>query len=116
MTVQLIKRKENIDLSFEKEYKVISIEYTLKPDGYYDINYRLLSDKGIPALYKLSSFEILDSSIDSDFIHKSYKNGNYCLAPKVMSNQFFWEDFFNDEEEAIEKFVKRFPEYEGKIF
>lgn len=117
MIVKFIaKDKRSTALSLECSYKVLSVEYVLKSNVCFEIKYRILNNEGIPALYDLNIFEIIDSSIDSDFIYKSYSNGNYKLIPKLISYFSFWEDFFNGDEEAEEKFLKRFPEYVGKIF
>jgi hypothetical protein len=110
---------ENIKrtLNPHSTYKVLSILFkrnlALKS---FDITIRILSDDGVPAMYDMGMFKIIDSNLDPDFVCKTYEDGDFALYPLSMSYLGFWEDFFNDEEKAIMTFKTRFPELKDKLF
>ncbi|MEL6699659.1 MAG: hypothetical protein AAFP89_25700 [Bacteroidota bacterium] len=112
------KEKRNTDLSFESEYKVLSIDHVQKLDeiGCFEVKFRVLNDNGIAALYNPNIFKVVDSNLDKDFVYKSYDNGNYEFVPYSMSYPYFWDHFFDDDEKAISIFKERFPEYKDKLF
>ncbi len=94
-----------------KEYDVICVELvkTSIDKETFKVNYRITNEEGTPALYEAGLFDVADSTIANDYIFTKYNNGNIIIKPKIMDYISFWEDFFNDDEKAIQIFKERFP-------
>ena len=81
------KKYDNINfISNNKKYKVISIEYDY---------YRIFNDLGEPSLYPAYFFDILDNSIESNWVIDKDKKDIVFFGPKELSGKYFFEDFFD---------------------
>ena len=67
--------------------------------------YRLIADDGnTPAIYEASQFKIINDTLPLNWV-VTYEDKSYFeLAPKSWSEAGFWEDYFDGEPLAIEKF------------
>lgn len=78
MTVKCTKKYKNNAkkdyITIGREYYVIEIIYTRNTDnGDYKINYRIMDNNGVPAMYKVEFFEIIDSGLsDMEMCKKAY--------------------------------------------
>ena len=101
-----IKKKKNIKLtafdtvnhlSEDMVYDVLSIE-----DNYY----RLFDNLGEPVLFPAYAFDIIDNTIDLDWIliRDNDKNIEY-YGPSELSDRYFFEDYFNGDKIYLEKLL-----------
>ena len=125
MTVKCTKKYKNNAkkdyITIGKEYYVIEIIYTRNTDnGDYKINYRIMDNNGVPAMYKVEFFEIIDSGLsDMVMCKKAY---GYVITHKIIADSSleredvngFWGVYFETEniiakrilEEVIHKSCK----------
>lgn len=116
MIVKLKPNKKANDLILNKNYSVISIEFLSSKNKITSMYFRILCEKGIPAMYDKNLFIIIDDSIGADYVFKENNIESFDLVPRIMSYKGFWDDFFNLDNDAINIFKKRFPEYKDKLF
>jgi len=65
---------------------------------------RILNDQGRPDLYPASLFEVADSRETADWITEFGADGERYAYPPPLNACGFFEDFFDDEEEAVATF------------
>lgn len=86
--------------SYGKVYSVIEIYFFRESN---EVELRLYSDEEIPVLEDLKYFEIIDDDLPNNW--KFLQSNNLI---KLSFEEFlidgFWEDFFNDKEDAIIRF------------
>jgi len=96
MIVQLRrKHPEYLDLTPGQPYVVIGIEAD---------DYRLLNDQGRPYLYPRDLFEVVDPREPADWIWEVGEEGERYAYPLPLNAVGFFEDFFDDDEEAVAAF------------
>lgn len=96
MTVKFRQgRADYPDLTPGQEYGVIGIEAD---------DLRVLSDQGRPYLYPVELFEVVDPREPGDWVTEYGDEGErYAYPPSLKGNGFF-EDFFDEDEEAVAVF------------
>jgi hypothetical protein len=119
MRVEFVKKgNDTKDLSIGKIYEVISI--SIIPDSEDSelsfVKYRVLGEDGLIGLYSKKYFKILDFEPEPDWVFKINKNGLIEILPELISYQSFWNDFFDDEPNAIMIFKKRFSHLKDYLF
>lgn len=93
-----VEKKEN--LSIDKKYMVYSVETSKNGEEFY----RLENDIKQVVPYSISLFDIVSEKVNSDWILWSKPNDNSALLPKQFAYLSFWEDYYNDELEALRIF------------
>lgn len=100
----------------EKIYDVITVNFSPRQinneENFYTLSYRIIDEQGTPGIFDGKFFEVTDNTIPKDFIYKLNDKGLINLMPESISYDSFWEDFFNDDINAIELFKERFPDYQ----
>lgn len=87
-------------------YNVISISINQNQKKFL---YRIIDSEGTPALYENHLFDIIDNKLDSDWIISFNEEFNVInIMPASISYKGFWEDYFNDEDNAVKIFNNRF--------
>ena len=111
----IVKNKINTNrLTIAKEYEVISIGIKLnthKTD--FEIWTRVLDDVGVPVLFLITDFDIVDASNRSSWCMQ-FVEGYIEILPKTFTYASFWEDFFDDVPEAVDIFLNEFPEFRNR--
>ncbi|PYE42111.1 hypothetical protein HUB98_12130 [Paenibacillus barcinonensis] len=99
-----VRPKENLvkkeNLSMNKEYVVYSVETSKNGEKFY----RVQNDKNQVVPYSISLFDIVSEKVNSDWIMWQKPNNNSALLPKQFAYLSFWEDFYNDDLEALKIF------------
>ena len=83
------------DLTAGNGYVVIGIEAD---------DLRLLNDRGRPFLYPVELFEVVDASEPNDWIIEFGQDGEQYSYPPSLNRAGFFEDFFDNEREAVATF------------
>jgi len=65
---------------------------------------RLLGDQSVPALYEPKMFEVVSSIVPSVWTIASPNPGYLSIGPAAWSRPGFWEEYFDDNAEAIATF------------
>ncbi|WP_454192466.1 hypothetical protein [Paenibacillus sp. Marseille-Q7038] len=92
------ERQEN--LSVIKKYIVYSVETSKNGEEFY----RIENDVNQVVPYSTSLFEIVSDKVNPDWILWNKPNNSSALLPKQFAYLSFWEDYYNDELEALKKF------------
>ena len=96
MTVKLKRRNMQYpDLTSGYPYLVIGIEAG---------DLRVLNDHGRPYLYPVRLFEVVDPREPEDWITELGENGERYAYPPPLNECGFFEDFFDDNAEAVVTF------------
>nr|WP_145406446.1 hypothetical protein [Paenibacillus xylanexedens] len=99
-----VRPKENLvkkeNLSMNKKYVVYSVETSKNGEKFY----RVQNDKNQVVSYSISLFDIVSEKVNSDWIMWQKPNNNSALLPKQFASLSFWEDFYNDDLEALKIF------------
>lgn len=93
-----LEKKEN--LSINKKYMVYSVETSKNGEELY----RLENDIKQVVPYSISLFDIVSEKVNSDWILWNKPNNSSALLPKQFAYLSFWEDYYNDELEALKIF------------
>lgn len=93
-----LDKKEN--LSINKKYIVFSLETNKNGEEFY----RIENDANQVVPYPTSIFEIISNKVNSDWVLWNKPNNSSALLPKQFTYLSFWEDYYNDELEALKKF------------
>lgn len=101
---------QGISLDKKKKYYVISIR--VRKENNSKTFYTIIHDRYHFNLFPANMFEIIDHSIDNDWIVRESEN-LYEFLPEVISYESFWEDLCDWDIEAERKFYRRFI---GKIY
>lgn len=96
MKVKLMKKNldgiEYQDLTLGNTYRVIGIEAD---------DYRIINDEGQPYLYPPALFSIVDKHEPADWITEYGEEGERYAYPPELGRVGFFEDYFDDEPQAI---------------
>lgn len=93
-----LEKKEN--LSKNKKYMVYSVETSKNGEEFY----RVENDINQVVPYSISLFDIVSEKVNSDWILWNKPNNSSALLPKQFAYLSFWEDYYNDELEALKIF------------
>ncbi|MEK5031077.1 hypothetical protein MKY96_06530 [Paenibacillus sp. FSL R7-0302] len=93
-----IQKQEN--LSIDKKYMVYSVETSKNKEEFY----RVENDLKQVVPYSISLFDIVSDRKNSDWILWNKPNNSSAFLPKQLAYLSFWEDYYNDELEALKKF------------
>ena len=95
----IVKLKENRveypDLSQDQPYFVIGIEAD---------DFRILNDNGKPYLYPPHLFDIVEPNEPKSWITEYGEDGERYSYPPAMNQVGFFEDFFDEDPQAISRF------------
>ena len=96
MIVKLRRRNARYrDLTPRQPYVVIGIEGD---------DYRILDDAGRPYLYPRGMFQVLDARDPRDSVSEYGEDGEPYAYPAPLNGPGFFEDFFDDESQAVRTF------------
>jgi hypothetical protein len=96
MIVELRKKFPELpELAPHKPYFIIGIEAD---------DYRLLNDNGKPFLYSAEIFKIIDDEEPQDWVSEYGDDGERYAYPPVLNSIGFFEDFFDNKQEAVHLF------------
>ena len=84
-------------------YRVISLE----ADGI-----RVMNDYGEPGLYPDSWFSITDPQWPTDWVVTIGTEGERYASPQVLSDNYFWERYFDGDKEATQILQKRLRQWD----
>ncbi len=87
-------------ISNNKNYMIYAVETSI--DG--EVFYRIENDYNQIILYSASLFEIRYAPLSSDWILWNKPNGSSVTLPEQFAYLSFWEDYYNDEIEALDRF------------
>jgi len=112
MTIKVtdIYKENNIralGLTEDKTYLIVAVFI----DFYHQkLEFNIIDDDGILAIYNQHHFEIVNNKVEEDWILVKGNNNYFKILPQVIAYESFYEDFHNDEPSALEAFDKRFPD------
>jgi hypothetical protein len=86
---------EDPDLTSGQPYVVIGIEAD---------DLRILNDQGRPYLYPPELFEIVDAHEPADWVSEVGADGERYAYPPPLNLAGFFEDFFDDQRQAVATF------------
>lgn len=89
------------DLTIGNVYRVLGIEAD---------DFRIINDDGLPYLYPLALFTIVDKNEPDDWIVEYGADGERYAYPPKLNRVGFFEDFFDDDPQTI----LTFHQYLGK--
>ena len=96
MTVKLRRKNSRYpDLTLGQGYVVLGIEAD---------DFRILNNQGRPYLYLSRLFEIIDPREPEDWVTEYGDDGERYAYPPSLNNCGFFEDFFDDKEDAVATF------------
>lgn len=107
MKVECIDFTEPGDTNCFTPYKkYLVLELYVTPDG---SKYTVIPNFGTPILCSINKFKVIDSRIPRNWIVKDNGNESILLSPyKWIDDSLwrysFWEDYYDDDEEAIRVF------------
>ncbi|MEK5236175.1 hypothetical protein NST99_10840 [Paenibacillus sp. FSL L8-0470] len=93
-----LAKKEN--LSMNKIYIVFSVETSKNGEKFF----RVENDVNQIVPYSISLFKVVSDKVNSDWILWNKPNNSSALLPKQFAYLSFWEDYYNDELEALSIF------------
>ncbi|AIQ17237.1 hypothetical protein H70357_11660 [Paenibacillus sp. FSL H7-0357] len=93
-----LAKKEN--LSMNKIYIVFSVETSKNGEEFF----RVENDVNQIVPYSISLFKVVSAKVNSDWILWNKPNNSSALLPKQFAYLRFWEDYYNDELEALSIF------------
>ncbi|ULO07113.1 hypothetical protein H1230_29945 [Paenibacillus sp. 19GGS1-52] len=93
-----LEKKENLSINIK--YMVYSVETSINGEELY----RLENDIKQVVPYSVSLFDIVSEKVNSDWILWNKPNNSAALLPKQFAYLSFWEDYYNDELEALKIF------------
>ncbi|GAV13704.1 hypothetical protein RQP50_24060 [Paenibacillus sp. chi10] len=96
--IEGLEKKEN--LSKNKKYIVYSVETNKDGEEFY----RIENDANPVVPYPVALFKIVSDKINSDWTLWNKPNKCSALLPKQFAYLSFWEDYYNDELEALRIF------------
>jgi len=83
------------DLTAGQRYLVIGIEAD---------DYRILNDRGQPYLYPHDLFDVVDATEPEDWLTEKGDDQERYSYPRPLNRTGFFEDFFDDRQEAVATF------------
>lgn len=92
-------------ITLNKEYEVVAVTINIEKNL---MMYNLIDDLDRLAFYETTLFKISDGKIDDDWIFKQMNTNHFQMLPQVLSYESFYEDFHNDDDTAMQKFMKRY--------
>jgi len=95
---ELLGNKDN--LSMNKNYIVYSVEISQSGEKFY----RIQNDAYQIVPYPSTLFHIASDKINKDWILWQKPNNCSALLPKQFAYLSFWENFYNDDDEALNVF------------
>ena len=108
------KKKQNQETTYDnltigKEYLVLALEFynsTLPFSSFVGdyVIYRIEGNDGNVMPYPAKSFEIVSTRIPSNWIIFRNSEDMYSILPKSWARDYFWDDFYNDEYNAVQAF------------
>ncbi|MEJ9217658.1 hypothetical protein ACXFAU_16675 [Paenibacillus glucanolyticus] len=99
-------------MTIGKEYPVLSIEfYNSEVSSFSNtigdfVIYRLRGDDGVILPYPSKLFEVVSNKMASRWIPYKRNDDNFVLVPISWAREYFWDDFYNDENDALLDLIK----------
>lgn len=102
---------EYSNLTIGREYIVLALEFYDSKLPFCNavgdfVVYRILGNDGIVMPYPAKIFEITSEIIPSIWVTFRKPGGMYSILPRNWARDYFWDDFYNDEYQAVEEFKK----------
>lgn len=95
----IVRAKTDVPVNFwltpGKEYDVIEI-------AFYD--FRVVGDGGEPTLFAKEEFDVVDPAVPAEWVRRDYGEDEVYYSPPELSEQYFWEDYFDKKEAALRAF------------
>ena len=96
-------------VKINNEYIVLSIEFYNYNSSFSksigdNILYRLLDDDGVVIPYPSTIFEVVSDKTSPTWIFCKENDESYSLIPREWARKSFWDDYYNDVEDAIYDF------------
>jgi hypothetical protein len=90
-------------LTIRRDYIVLSVDV----DQNKEVLFRLISDNSpSPVLFNSRQFEVVDGRLPSNWVAWNDETGAFGLRPKEWLRPGFWEDYFNNNLDAVHDFEK----------
>ncbi|WP_299461801.1 hypothetical protein [uncultured Microscilla sp.] len=117
-------RKDSIasykNLTIGKKYEVISVHFgvevmfsdSLKSS----VQYRVINDNGLTAIYPENLFEIITQTVDDDWVIFKNNQSLFSILPESFAYEGFWSDFIDHNKDARNLFSYRYPELAELLF
>lgn len=70
------------------------------------ILYRIRDDEGLVCLFPANLFEIVSNKMFSRWAFHRIAHDYYSILPQTWARDSFWEDYYNDDKQAIDDFNK----------
>jgi hypothetical protein len=99
-------------LTIGKEYIVLAIEFYDKSISTFSnslgdfIVYRLKDNDGVVIPYPSKLFNISSGKLPSCWVSYKRDDGSFSILPDTWAREYFWDDYYNDEDGALEDFTK----------
>jgi len=109
----IVKAKSNVNKREKDEF----IHMFITPLKDYPVieigadSYRVIDDSACPYLYPKYLFTIVDPVVPNDWIKEEDQDGEYWIGPFELSRSGFYEDYFDQNAEAITLFKKVYSRY-----
>jgi hypothetical protein len=103
--------KSSFDVTINRCYDILSIQYLRDSKGNYDCLYRVIDDHESIFLIPSNTMKLENNIIPENWIIDEDRIGGVNIEPKEWNDKYykgkfsFWEDFYNDEESAFKAFV-----------
>lgn len=100
------------DLTVGKEYIVLAIEFYDRVESTFSefmgifIVYRLKSDNGVVIPFPSNLFEITSNKLPSSWVSYQRIKEEYSILPKEWACDYFWDNYYNDNNDAIQAFER----------
>jgi len=94
----LIKLKKNVREAYLNKHKVYKVL------GIFDNSYRIINEKGTPAIYNILLFDIINGNMEFDCVVEVF-NKNIYIIPKELEC-FSYESFFDGDKKSLNIFLK----------
>jgi len=111
-TKRLNKEGSYQSLKVGKEYIVLAIEFYDKSKSTFSESigdftlYRIKDNDGVVKPFPAKLFEITSGNLPTCWVVYEEKDGSYSILPKIWARVGFWEDYYNDDDTALEEFLK----------
>ncbi len=99
-------------LTVGQEYTVLAIEFYDKSNSSFSnalgdfAVYRIKGDDGVVLPLPTKLFEVTLDRLPSCWVFYHKKDGSCSVLPKSWAREHFWDDYYNDQQSAIEEYKK----------
>jgi hypothetical protein len=111
-TKRLDKEGSYQSLTVGKKYVVLAVEFYDRLTSTFSQSigdftlYRIKDNDGVVIPFPAKIFEIESEKLPTCWVVYKHKNDSYSILPSIWARVGFWEDYYNDEDTAVEEFIK----------